>query len=58
MQVCEDAARAAGFVRTEMMATMAGVLLYRSVGYSPIEEVLSAPIDGVQVPLLRMGKVL
>ncbi|WP_183624574.1 GNAT family N-acetyltransferase [Novosphingobium sediminicola] len=58
MQVCEDAARAAGFARTEMMATMAGVPLYRSCGYGPIEEVLSAPIDGVQVPLLRMGKVL
>jgi len=58
MQVCEDAARAAGFARTEMMATMAGVPLYRACGYEPIEEVLSAPIDGVQVPLLRMGKVL
>lgn len=58
MQVCEDAARAAGFARTEMMATMAGVPLYRACGYSPIEEVLSPPIDGVQVPLLRMGKVL
>lgn len=58
MQVCEDAARAAGFARTEMMATMAGVPLYRACGYRPIEEVLSAPIDGVQVPLLRMGKVL
>lgn len=58
MQVCEDAARAAGFARTEMMATMAGVPLYRSCGYAPIEEVLSAPIDGVRVPLLRMGKTL
>lgn len=58
MQVCEDAARAAGFARTEMMATMAGVPLYRACGYAPIEEVLSAPIDGVRVPLLRMGKVL
>ena len=58
MQVCEDAARAAGFARTEMMATMAGVPLYRACGYSPIEEVLSAPIDGVRVPLLRMGKTL
>lgn len=58
MQVCEEAARAAGFARTEMMATMAGVPLYRACGYSPIEEVLSAPIDGVRVPLLRMGKTL
>jgi len=58
MNLCEQAARAAGFQRTEMMATMAGVPLYRSVGYTPIEEVLSAPIDGVRVPLLRMGKQL
>ncbi len=58
MDLCEDAARAAGFTRTEMMATMAGVPLYRACGYEPIEEVLSAPIDGVRVPLLRMGKAL
>lgn len=58
MGLCEDAARAAGFGRTEMMATMAGVPLYRACGYEPIEEVLSAPIDGVRVPLLRMGKRL
>ncbi|RVU06341.1 GNAT family N-acetyltransferase [Novosphingobium umbonatum] len=58
MQICEDCAREAGFKRTEMMATMAGVPLYRAMGYEPIEDVLSAPIDGVQVPLLRMGKVL
>ena len=58
MTLCEDAARAAGFQRTEMMATMAGIPLYRSCGYTAIEEVLSAPIDGVRVPLLRMGKQL
>ena len=58
MDLCGDAARAAGFTRTEMMATMAGVPLYRACGYEPIEEVLSAPIDGVRVPLLRMGKAL
>lgn len=58
IDLCEEAARAAGFKRAEMMATMAGVPLYRACGYRPIEEVLSAPIDGVQVPLLRMGKPL
>ncbi len=56
--LCEDAARAAGFVRTEMMATMAGVPLYEACGYRPIERILSAPIDGVQVPLVRMERTL
>ena len=56
--LCEAAARAHGFRRAEMMATLAGEPLYRSCGYAPIEEVLSAPIDGVRVPLLRMGKSL
>lgn len=54
--LCEDAARAAGFGRVELMATMAGEPLYRACGYLPVEAVLSAPIDGVQVPLLRMEK--
>ena len=58
MELCEGAARDASFARAEMMATMAGVPLYRACGYEPIEEVLSDPIDGVRVPLLRMGKAL
>lgn len=56
--LCETAARDAGFARAEMMATMAGVPLYQACGYSPVEPVLSAPIDGVQVPLVRMEKRL
>ncbi len=55
---CEAAARAHGFGRAEMMATLAGVPLYRACGYSPIEHVESRPIDGVTVPLIRMGKLL
>ncbi|MBS0255871.1 MAG: GNAT family N-acetyltransferase [Proteobacteria bacterium] len=58
MDLCEGAARQAGFTRAEMMATMAGVPLYRVCGYEPVEEVLSAPIDGVRVPLVRMAKAL
>ncbi|MDB5673720.1 MAG: hypothetical protein JWM65_702, partial [Sphingomonas bacterium] len=27
-------------------------------GYTPIERVSAAPVDGVAVPLVRMGKVL
>ena len=58
LALCEEAARGAGFARAEMMATMAGEPLYRSFGYTPIERIVSAPIDGVGVPLLRMGKAL
>ena len=56
--LCEGAARDAGFKRVELMGTMSGVPLYTACGYVGVEEVLSAPIDGVQVPLLRMEKPL
>lgn len=56
--LCEDAARAAGFGRVEMMATMAGQPLYAACGYVPVEAVTSTPINGVTVPLLRMEKAL
>jgi GNAT superfamily N-acetyltransferase len=58
MDLCEGAARSAGFQRVEMMATLSGEPLYRACGYQPIEHILSAPIDGVSVPLIRMGKTL
>ena len=58
LSVCEEAARQAGFRRVELMATMAGVPLYRASGYVPGESVTSGPIDGVCVPLLRMHKSL
>lgn len=56
--LCEEAARAAGFTRAEMMATMAGVPLYEACSYAQVEPILSAPIDGVRVPLVRMEKPL
>lgn len=56
--LCEQAARDAGFTRVEMMATMSGVPLYRTCGYVPLEEPCAASIDGVEVPLQRMGKPL
>ena len=56
--LCEDAARAAGFAATEMMATLSGEALYRTCGYLPVEHILSAPVDGVTVPLIRMRKIL
>jgi GNAT superfamily N-acetyltransferase len=58
MRLCEDAAMAAGFRRATMMATMAGVPLYEACGYAQVEPVLSAPVDGIRVPLVRMEKAL
>jgi GNAT superfamily N-acetyltransferase len=58
MALCENAARKAGFARTEMMATMAGVPLYEACGYTLIEPYTAGPIEGVTVPMQRMGKVL
>ncbi len=57
LSLCEDAARAEGFTRAELMATMAGVPLYRACGYQPVEEISDAR-GGAAVPLLRMRKAL
>ena len=53
----EQAARAEGFTRMELMSTMAGEPLYRACGYDPIERV-SDDRGGAPVPLLRMTKAL
>jgi GNAT superfamily N-acetyltransferase len=55
---CEAAARAAGFARVELMATLAGEPLYRACGYEPIERVASMADTAVPVPGVRMGKPL
>jgi len=55
--LCEAAARAKGFRRIELMATMAGEPLYRACGYEPVESVADSR-GGAPVPLLRMQKRL
>ena len=57
LALCEEHARAEGFTKMELMATMAGEPLYRACGYEPIEH-LNDDRGGVAVPLLRMGKLL
>lgn len=56
MHLCETKARAEGFTRFELMATLSGEPLYRTCGYEPIvhEEVETS--GGVKVPLIKMGK--
>jgi len=58
LNLCENAAFAHGFRRAELMATLAGEPLYRACGYASIETLLSASIEGVRVPLIRMAKRL
>ena len=57
LRLCEDAARAEGFGRLELMGTMSGRPLYESYGFEPIEEIVDAR-GGEPVPLTRMGKVI
>ncbi|MCA3256314.1 MAG: GNAT family N-acetyltransferase [Alphaproteobacteria bacterium] len=58
LAACEAAAAARGFRRTELMATAAGVPLYRRAGYREAEPVRMVDVDGVGVPLVRMTKSL
>ncbi|MGL5839577.1 MAG: GNAT family N-acetyltransferase [Sphingorhabdus sp.] len=57
LQLCENAACEEGFSQAELMATLAGEPLYRACGYEELERV-STTVDGVSVPLIRMGKKL
>ena len=57
LQLCEDAARAEGFRRLELMATRSGRPLYESYGFEAIEEIVDAR-GGEPVPLTRMGKTI
>ncbi len=58
LDACESAARAEGFERVEMAATMGGVPLYRACGYHDIEPFEAETSTGYRVPLIRMGKRL
>lgn len=54
---CETAARAEGFARAELVATMAGLPLYAACGYQVIER-FTDDRGGAPVPLARMVKLL
>jgi GNAT superfamily N-acetyltransferase len=58
LEACEAAARADGFRRVELAATLAGEPLYRACGYVATERFNALAGGGVEVPLLRMGKTL
>lgn len=56
MTTCEDAARAVGFTRLELMATLTGIPLYEASGFVVTERLVSTLPDGAQMPLARMAK--
>lgn len=57
LSLCEEAARAEGFTRAELMATMAGEPFYRACGFVPGDRV-SDDRGGATVPLLKMSRQL
>lgn len=57
LSLCEGAARAEGFSRLELMATLAGRELYSQAGFTDIEAI-EDDRGGTPVPLVRMGKAI
>ena len=55
---CVGAARAAGFRRIELMATLPGEPLYRALGFAEIERIEATLPGGVVVPLVRMARAV
>jgi GNAT superfamily N-acetyltransferase len=58
LQVCEDAAIAAGFTRLEMGATLSGVAFYKAKGYLEIENQQVPLSNGEILPIVKMAKEL
>jgi len=58
LQVCEEAARSAGFTRLEMGATLSGIAFYRAKGYVEVENEAVPLGDGETLPIVKMAKLL
>lgn len=54
LNAARDAARAAGFTRLELMATLPGVPLYTALGFGPTGSYEQVLPDGVRVPFVPM----
>ncbi|MFZ4382375.1 MAG: GNAT family N-acetyltransferase [Sandarakinorhabdus sp.] len=57
LKACESAAAAAGFARTELMATLPGVPFYAANGYAAAAPI-SLDCGGIRVPFVPMQKAL
>jgi N-acetylglutamate synthase-like GNAT family acetyltransferase len=56
LEACENAARAVGFTRLEMGATLSGVAFYRAKGYAALENLQVPLSNGEMLPIVRMAK--
>src|SRR5512143_3818964 len=57
ISLCEEAAKAEGFRKMELVATLSGEPLYRACGFESYEKIVDDR-GGAGVPLLRMRKSL
>jgi GNAT superfamily N-acetyltransferase len=58
LEACESAAKAVGFHRLEMGATLTGIPFYKAKGYSELEKTEAPLREGLRLPLVRMAKSL
>ncbi len=56
MERCEAGAKAAGFTRIDIVATLAGVPLYTTFRYESVEHFEIKLPNGAMMPLVRMSK--
>ena len=56
LEACESAAKAAGFTRLEMGATLTGVPFYRVKGYIELEHLAVPLANGESLAIVRMAK--
>ena len=55
---CALAARAAGFTRLELMATLPGVPLYAACGFEKVRDVVDVLPDGVAIEFVHMQRAV
>jgi GNAT superfamily N-acetyltransferase len=56
LKACEDAARAAGFTRYEMGATLTGAKLFGAKGYVAVKPISIPLANGESLPVIHMEK--
>ena len=56
LDACEQAARAQGFSRFEMGATLTGAKLFRARGYLPVRNLEVPLVNGESLPIIQMEK--
>jgi GNAT superfamily N-acetyltransferase len=56
LEACESAAKAYGFRRLEMGATLTGVPFYKAKGYAELEQAEAPLGQGMTLPIIRMAK--